>query len=109
MISERTKAALAAAKRRGQKLGNPNLNKAAKRGTAALKANTRRFADNVRPIIEEIMRAGATSANAIAGKLNERNVRTAREMDARAGGRDPPPFRGRKRKPRRLIKAARPA
>ena len=31
-----------------------------------------------RPIIEEIMRAGATSHNAIAAKLNERNVRTAR-------------------------------
>jgi hypothetical protein len=37
-----------------------------------------KFAANVRPIIEEIMRAGATSHNAIAAKLNERNVRTAR-------------------------------
>jgi DNA invertase Pin-like site-specific DNA recombinase len=78
MISERTKAALAAAKKRGQQLGNPNLSKAQKRGTAAGKANARRFAANVRPIIEEITRAGATSANAIAAKLNERNVRTAR-------------------------------
>jgi hypothetical protein len=32
----------------------------------------------VRPIIEEIMRAGTTSHNAIAAKLNERNVKTAR-------------------------------
>jgi hypothetical protein len=32
----------------------------------------------VRPIIDEIMRAGAISHNAIAAKLNERNVRTAR-------------------------------
>ena len=78
MISERTKAALAAAKKRGQRLGNPNLDKAAKRGTAAVKANARRFAANVRPIIDEIIRAGATSANAIAAKLNERNVKTAR-------------------------------
>jgi DNA invertase Pin-like site-specific DNA recombinase len=77
-ISERTKAALAAAKRRGQRLGNPHLSKAAKRGNAAVKANARRFAANVRPIIEEIQRAGATSANAIAAKLNERNVKTAR-------------------------------
>ena len=30
------------------------------------------------PIIEEIERAGITSHNAIAAKLNERNVRTAR-------------------------------
>jgi hypothetical protein len=32
----------------------------------------------VLPIIEEIERAGITSHNAIAAKLNERNVRTAR-------------------------------
>jgi len=78
MISERTKAALAAAKKRGKLLGNPDIVEVAKRGRAALKANARRFAANVRPIIEEIMRAGATSHNAIAAKLNERNVRTAR-------------------------------
>ena len=78
MISERTKAALAAAKKRGRVLGNPNLAEAAKLAYAALRANRRRFAANVRPIIEEIMRAGVTSHNAIAQKLNERNVRTAR-------------------------------
>ena len=78
MISERTKAALAAAKKRGQRLGGPNLALAQKRGTAAVKANARRFAANVRPIIEEIQRGGAASLNAIAAKLNERNVRTAR-------------------------------
>jgi DNA invertase Pin-like site-specific DNA recombinase len=78
MISERTKAALAAAKRRGQRLGNPNLAEAQHLAHAALRANRRRFAANVRPIIEEIMRAGVTSHNAIAVKLNERNVKTAR-------------------------------
>jgi hypothetical protein len=31
-----------------------------------------------RPFIEEITRTGATSHNAIAARLNERNVRTAR-------------------------------
>jgi DNA invertase Pin-like site-specific DNA recombinase len=78
MISERTKAALKAAKARGTRLGNPQLAKAAKRGTSAVKANARQFAANVLPIIEEIERAGITSHNAIAAKLNERNVRTAR-------------------------------
>jgi DNA invertase Pin-like site-specific DNA recombinase len=78
LISERTKAALAAAKARGRVLGSKNITEVAKRGTAAVKANARRFAANVRPIIEEIMRAGATSHNAIAAKLNERNVKTAR-------------------------------
>ena len=57
MISERTKAALAAAKKRGQRLGNPDIAEVAKLGRAAARANARRFAANVRPIIEEIMRA----------------------------------------------------
>jgi DNA invertase Pin-like site-specific DNA recombinase len=77
-ISKRTTAALKAAKARGTKLGNPQLAKAAKRGVASLKANAKRFATNVLPIIREIERGGFTSANAIAAKLNERNVRTAR-------------------------------
>jgi DNA invertase Pin-like site-specific DNA recombinase len=78
MISERTKAALAAAKARGQRLGNPRLSEAAKLGRKAALANARRFAANILPIIEEIERSGITSHNAIATKLNERNVRTAR-------------------------------
>jgi DNA invertase Pin-like site-specific DNA recombinase len=78
MISERSTAALLAAKRRGRRLGNPNLPEAARRGVAALTANAKRFAANVRPIIDEIIAAGAKSHNAIAAKLNERNVPTAR-------------------------------
>jgi DNA invertase Pin-like site-specific DNA recombinase len=77
MISERTKAALAAAKRRGQRLGNPNLRAAQKRATATLKANARRFAANIRPIIQDIMRTGIISHNAIAAELRKRNVPTA--------------------------------
>jgi DNA invertase Pin-like site-specific DNA recombinase len=70
VISERTKATLMAAKRRGQRLGNPDLAGAAKRGTATVKANARRFAANVRPIIEEITWAGVikSSHNAIADR-----------------------------------------
>jgi DNA invertase Pin-like site-specific DNA recombinase len=78
MISERTKAALQAAKRRGTKLGNPRINQAAKLAVASLKATADRFAANVLPVIREIQASGATSANAIAAKLNERGVKTAR-------------------------------
>jgi DNA invertase Pin-like site-specific DNA recombinase len=78
MISERSKAALAAARARGNVLGNPRLADAAQRGREAGAANARRFAANVLPIIEEIERSGVTSHNAIAAKLNERNVKTAR-------------------------------
>jgi len=78
LISERTKAALAAAKARGKVLGSKNIAEVGRLGVAAVKANARRFAANVRPIIEEIMKAGATSHNAIAQQLNARNVKTAR-------------------------------
>jgi hypothetical protein len=40
-------------------LGNPDMPEISKRGVAAVKTNARRFAANVRPIIEEIMRAPA--------------------------------------------------
>ena len=78
MISERTKAALQAAKRRGVKLGNPRLAEAAQRAVESLKATADQFAANILPVIREIQSGGATSANAIAGKLNDRGVKTAR-------------------------------
>jgi DNA invertase Pin-like site-specific DNA recombinase len=78
MISERTKAALAAAKKRGVRLGNPNLAPAAKLGAAANREAAERFAANVLPAIREIQAHGAVSQEAIAAKLNERKVPTAR-------------------------------
>lgn len=78
MISERTKAALQAAKARGKRLGNPRLAEAAQRGVDALKAGADQFAANVLPIIRDLQKAGTRSANAIALKLNERGVKTAR-------------------------------
>jgi DNA invertase Pin-like site-specific DNA recombinase len=78
MISERTRAALQAAKARGKILGNPRLAEAAARGVDALKAGADRFAANVLPVIREIQAAGVTSANAIAGRLNDRGIKTAR-------------------------------
>lgn len=78
MISQRTKAALAAKKARGEKLGSPNLAEVAAKGRAAGAANADQFADNVRPIIESIRASGVTSFRGIADALNARGIPTAR-------------------------------
>jgi hypothetical protein len=52
--------------------------KAAARGTAAGKAAADQFAANILPVIRDIQASGVTSHNAIAARLNERRVKTAR-------------------------------
>ncbi|GAC1574533.1 MAG: recombinase family protein [Sphingomicrobium sp.] len=79
MISERTKAALAAKKAQGVQLGNrTNLPEARVKAVAATKAQANAFALNVLPVIDQVRESGATSYNAIAKQLNVRGVRTAR-------------------------------
>lgn len=73
MISQRTKAALAVAKARGTKLGNPNPNL-----PAAVAARTARMAKArgaVAPLIGRL-RAQGMSLRAIAADLNERRILT---------------------------------
>ncbi|MBL4858282.1 MAG: recombinase family protein [Erythrobacter sp.] len=84
-ISERTKAALTAAKARGVKLGNPNGAKALRRAgkgnrasVAAIKSNADTFAEGLKGTVEAIRRDGAISLAGIASELNARHMRTAR-------------------------------
>jgi DNA invertase Pin-like site-specific DNA recombinase len=84
-ISARTKAALAAAKARGQRLGNPNgaapLRRAAKGNTAAveaLKDAANIHAANLRPVVKDLKARGHTSLPAIAKALNELQMQTPR-------------------------------
>ena len=74
-ISERTKAALAAAKARKAARCAPIPPAPCMR--VARKAQAVQFAANVLPIIRDIQAAGHTRLNAIAGQLNARKVATA--------------------------------
>jgi DNA invertase Pin-like site-specific DNA recombinase len=80
VISERTIAALAAAKARGQALGNPRLEaaRAIANANAAHKAGADAFADTVAPAIREAKAAGAKTLREIAAALNGRGIATAR-------------------------------
>jgi DNA invertase Pin-like site-specific DNA recombinase len=78
MISQRTKAALAAAKAKGTKLGGPKLAQARLKGHAGNRKAADRFAANVQPIIAQIRASGVTSLRKIAGVLQARGVATAR-------------------------------
>ena len=87
-ISQRTKAALAAAKVRGVRLGNPKgtkvqgAEKGRKRGAAANAANAQVFAERLRPALTEL---AGMSANAAAAELDRRGYATARNGKWTAG------------------------
>jgi DNA invertase Pin-like site-specific DNA recombinase len=79
LISERTKAALAAKKAQGVALGNRrNLAQAREKAAAANRESADAFASNVLPIIDQVRAAGANSYRAIAEALMARGVRTSR-------------------------------
>jgi DNA invertase Pin-like site-specific DNA recombinase len=79
LISERTKAALAARKATGTRLGNTrNAAEALADGRRRLTAQATEFAANVLPIIASLRSAGVNDLRGLANALNRRGVRTAR-------------------------------
>jgi DNA invertase Pin-like site-specific DNA recombinase len=85
LISERTKAALAATKARGVKLGNPNGARALrgkqvgnKQAVVAVKANAERRAANLKGIIDDLCSQGIKSVRTITAELNARGILTPR-------------------------------
>lgn len=83
--SERTRAALQAAKARGQRLGNPHgaeaLRRADRGNSAAIQAvqaQADKRADNLRDMVRHIQAGGVTSLAGIAAELTQRGARTAR-------------------------------
>jgi DNA invertase Pin-like site-specific DNA recombinase len=81
LISERTKAALAAAKARGVKLGNPNGARALrckqtgnKEAVAAIKLRAQEHASNLSGILDDIRAQGVTSVRKVADELNRRGI-----------------------------------
>jgi DNA invertase Pin-like site-specific DNA recombinase len=88
LISERTKVALAVAKARGVRLGNPNGARALRgkqvgnrEAVAKVKANAQERAGNLQAMLADIRAQGITSVRHIADELNRRGVLTPRGAD----------------------------
>ncbi len=84
-ISRRTKEALAVAKARGVKLGNPNgaaaLRRAGKGGVAlrrAISRNADQHAQDLAPVLGDLRQQGITTLRSIAAALSERGMLTRR-------------------------------
>jgi DNA invertase Pin-like site-specific DNA recombinase len=85
LIGERTKSALAAAKARGVKLGNPNGARALlgkqvgnADAVASIKAKAALHAAGLRDIVDEIRQSGITTVRGIADELQSQGIRAPR-------------------------------
>lgn len=84
MISARTKAALAAAKARGRRLGwsieerREEQRQASRRGADSGRSRADAFAANVVPVVESIRASGIATLAGIADAMNARGIKTAR-------------------------------
>ena len=84
-ISARTREALAAAKARGTRLGNPNgaaaLQRAGKGNAASVAARIRNadaHAERLRPVLDQMRKDGIVSLSGLAKAMNEGGIRTPR-------------------------------
>jgi DNA invertase Pin-like site-specific DNA recombinase len=78
LISERTKAALAAKRANGAKLGNPAIVAAGSLGRSVQTAAADAFVAGLMPVVEAIRSTGETTLEAITAALNQRGIRSAR-------------------------------
>jgi DNA invertase Pin-like site-specific DNA recombinase len=84
LISDRTKAALQSARRRGVNLGGNRGNilevqrKGSRMGNEVRSAKAQQRANDLRPLIAEIQANGSGSLREIAAQLNARGIQTAR-------------------------------
>src|SRR5688572_22164916 len=79
LISERTKAALAAKKAGGIRLGNStNIREAGQLGRTVQIAGAQEFAEGLLPVLQAVQRSGATTLRAMSSALNQRGIRSAR-------------------------------
>ena len=85
LISQRTRAALGAARARGTRLGNPNMAAIRRNAAEAKKGNADLFAQNVHPHIEGIVARGITGYRAIARELDRLAVKTYTGVPAWSG------------------------
>ena len=79
LISERTRAALAAKRANGARLGNPsNIHIAGSLGRSVQTTTADAFVAGLMPVVDAIRSTGATTLEAISQALNQRGIRSAR-------------------------------
>jgi DNA invertase Pin-like site-specific DNA recombinase len=79
LIGERTRAALAAKRASGVRLGNPrNIAQAGQVGRTTQTATADEFATAILPVVNAIRNTGASTLEAITQALNQRGIRSAR-------------------------------
>ena len=76
LISERTKSALAQARKRGVRLGTKNPDRQVRLMMEAYKRDRQSFLNRVRPIVEEIKQSGVKTLSEIALCLTRRGIPT---------------------------------